>query len=110
MIIAGASSALPKHKYDQRVLLYALKEFWGAKLENPLFIERLHNRVGVETRHLALPMEEYYGITTWGQANNRWIDAAVDLGEQALNLGFGTIRSWQRTTWSMGLCATLLVG
>lgn len=86
MIIAGASSALPKHKYDQRVLLYALKEFWGAKLENPLFIERLHNRVGVETRHLALPMEEYYGITTWGQANNRWIDAAVDLGEQALNL------------------------
>ena len=38
MIIAGASSALPKHKYDQRVLLYALKEFWGAKLENPFLL------------------------------------------------------------------------
>ncbi|MBN9656663.1 MAG: type III polyketide synthase [Acidobacteria bacterium] len=86
MIIASAASALPKHKYDQRVLLTALRQFWGPKLDNPQFMERLHNRVGVETRHLALPMEEYYGITTWGQANNHWINVAVDLSEEALSL------------------------
>ncbi|QOY85493.1 type III polyketide synthase [Paludibaculum fermentans] len=86
MIIASAASALPKHKYDQRVLLAALKQFWGPKLDNPQFMERLHNRVGVETRHLALPMEQYYGIKTWGQANNHWIDVAVDLSEEALTL------------------------
>jgi alkylresorcinol/alkylpyrone synthase len=31
-------------------------------------------------------MEEYYGIKTWGQANNHWIDTALDLSEQALTL------------------------
>src|ERR1019366_8255941 len=33
---------------------------------------------------LALPLEDYYEIKSWGQANDRWIAAAVDLGEQAL--------------------------
>ena len=86
MHIASAASALPKNQYDQRILLNALVQFWGAKLDNPQFIERLHNRVGVETRHLALPMEEYYGITNWGIANNHWIEAAVNLSEEALTL------------------------
>lgn len=86
MIIASAASALPKHKYDQRVLLEALRDYWGPKLDNPQFIERLHTRVGVETRHLSLPMAEYYGINTWGQANNHWIEVAQDLGQQALTL------------------------
>ncbi len=86
MKIASASSALPKNQYDQRVLLNALKAYWGSRLDNPDFIERLHQRVGVDTRYLALPLEQYYGITTWGKANNHWIDAALDLGEQALTL------------------------
>ena len=38
------------------------------RLDNPVFMERLQARVGVNTRHLALPMEEYYGLTTWGKA------------------------------------------
>jgi alkylresorcinol/alkylpyrone synthase len=84
MIIASAASALPKHEYDQRVLLSALKKYWGPKLESPQFLERLHARVGVETRCLALPLEDYYAIETWGQANDHWIAAAVNLGEQAL--------------------------
>lgn len=84
MRIAGAASALPAHKYDQVTLLNALTAFWGAKLENPQFMQRLHDRIGVDTRHLALPMEQYHGITTWGQANGHWIDVALDLGEEAL--------------------------
>lgn len=86
MLIAGAASALPKHKYDQRILLDALTQFWGSKLENPQFMQRLHHRVGVETRHLALPLEQYYGITTWGKANDHWIGVALDLSEEALRL------------------------
>ena len=94
MKIASAASALPKHQYDQRVLLAALSQFWGNKLDNPRFLERLHSRVGVNTRHLALPMEAYYDIHNWGQANNHWIDAALDLSEQVLTTaldraGFG---------------------
>ena len=84
MHIASAASALPPHKYSQQVLLAALVRHWGAKLDNPRFLERLHDRVGVETRSLSLPMEMYTGIQTWGEANNHWIEAALTLGEQAL--------------------------
>ena len=76
--IAAAASALPKHQYDQRVLLAALKTYWGERLEDPRFLERLHSRVGVETRHLAYPLESYYGIRTWGEANRLWIKAAEE--------------------------------
>src|SRR5580658_556825 len=84
MTIAGVASALPQHKYDQRVLLQALQRHWGPKVDNPVFLERLQARVGVETRHLALPLEEYYGLTRWGAANNSWIEVAQDLGQKAL--------------------------
>src|SRR5450755_1649177 len=84
MTIAGVASAFPKHQYDQRVLLSALQRHWGPKVENPVFMERLQARVGVNTRHLALPIEEYYDLKTWGKANNHWIEVATELGEKAL--------------------------
>jgi alkylresorcinol/alkylpyrone synthase len=85
MTIAGVASALPPNKYDQRVLLQALQKHWGPKVDNPVFLERLQARVGVETRYLTLPIQDYYGLTRWGDANNHWIEAAVDLGEKALH-------------------------
>lgn len=84
MNIAGVASALPEHKYDQRTLLQALQKHWGPKVDNPVFLERLQARVGVETRYLALPIEKYYGLTRWGDANNRWIEVAQELGQKAL--------------------------
>jgi alkylresorcinol/alkylpyrone synthase len=84
MTIAGVASAFPKHKYEQRVLLSALQRHFGPKVENPVFMERLQARVGVDTRHLALPIHEYYGLTSWGKANNHWIEVAHELGKQAL--------------------------
>jgi alkylresorcinol/alkylpyrone synthase len=84
MTIAGVASALPEHQYDQRVLLSALQRHWGPKVDNPVFMERLQARVGVNTRHLALPIEEYYDLKSWGKANNHWIGVATELGEKAL--------------------------
>jgi len=84
MTIASVASAFPKNQYDQYVLLSALKRHWGPKMENPQFIERLHGRVGVDTRHLALTIEEYEGLTNWKQANDHWISIATDLGSEAL--------------------------
>ena len=40
--------------------------------------------MGVETRHIALPIEDYPGLTSWGVANNHWIRVAVDLSEECL--------------------------
>jgi len=86
MVIASAASALPKHEYDQRTLLAALKAYWGDRIEEPRFLERLHQRVRVDKRYLALPMDEYYGLDTWGKANDKWIEVSVDLAEEALTL------------------------
>lgn len=86
MRIMSTASALPEHVYDQRILLAALRDHWGVRLDNPQFLDRLHARVGVDKRHLALPMQDYYGIQTWGQANGHWIDVSVNLGERALRL------------------------
>ena len=84
MKIAGVASAFPKYEYSQEVLLRAFLAHWGERLDNPHLVERLHNRVGVATRHIALPIEEYPGLTSWGTANNHWIRVAVDLSEECL--------------------------
>ncbi len=82
--IAGCASALPKYSYPQETLLSALQAFWGPKVDNPLFMQRLQARIGVDTRHLALPITEYIGLRSWGKANQHWIDVAQELGEKAL--------------------------
>jgi alkylresorcinol/alkylpyrone synthase len=84
MRIASAASAFPKHYYSQKFLLEKLQEYWGDSLRNPQMLQRLHRNVTVEGRHLAMPPEKYYDITTWGQANDIWIEVAQELGEQAL--------------------------
>jgi alkylresorcinol/alkylpyrone synthase len=84
MTIAGVASAFPPHRYNQSFLLSALQRHWGPRLNNPSFMERLQTRVGVETRHLALPIQDYYELKTWGRANNHWIEVAQDIGQQAL--------------------------
>jgi alkylresorcinol/alkylpyrone synthase len=84
MKIASAASAFPKHYYSQKFLLEQLQEYWGDRLRNPQMLARLHRNVTVEGRHLAMPTEKYYDIKTWGQANDKWIEVAQELGEQAL--------------------------
>lgn len=84
MQIAGAASAFPRHYYSQKFLLEQLQEYWGDRLRNPQMLARLHRNVAVEGRHLALPYEKYYELKTWGCANDAWIQAAQELGEQAL--------------------------
>ena len=84
MKIASAASAFPKHYYSQKFLLEKLQEYWGDRLRNPMMLERLHRNVTVEGRYLAMPTDEYYELTTWGKANDKWIEVAQELGEQAL--------------------------
>jgi len=75
---------MPKWYYSQQKIFETLCQHWKDKLEKPDVLERLHKRVGVEGRHLAYPIEDYASINTWGDANNRWIKAAVDLGGRAV--------------------------
>jgi alkylresorcinol/alkylpyrone synthase len=44
----------------------------------------LHRNIGVEGRYLALPVQAYPKLSSWGEVNDRWIEVAVDLGQQAI--------------------------
>lgn len=83
MRISSAASALPKYYYPQQVLVDAFRRYWGPKLARFEVLERLHAATGVDGRYLAFPMESY-PFKTWGEANDRWIEATLELGEQAV--------------------------
>ncbi|MGC1782040.1 MAG: 3-oxoacyl-[acyl-carrier-protein] synthase III C-terminal domain-containing protein [Acidobacteriaceae bacterium] len=84
MRIASVASAMPDQYYSQQEIFEALCEHWKGKLDKPDVLERLHQRVSVDGRHLAYPIEEYASIETWGDANDRWIKAAVELGQRSI--------------------------
>jgi alkylresorcinol/alkylpyrone synthase len=84
MKIASAASAFPKHYYPQAVLLAALRDYWKESLNNPRILDQLHAHAGVEGRHLVMPLERYYGLESFGQANRVWIEASLELGEVAI--------------------------
>ena len=84
MKIAAVGKALPPNYYDQETLLAALRERWADRFFNLERLERLHKNVLVGGRHLALPIEEYETLTTWGKANDAWIRVAQEVGGRAV--------------------------
>jgi alkylresorcinol/alkylpyrone synthase len=82
--IAAVGRALPPHYYDQETLLAALGAHWAPKFHNPARLEQLHRNVRVGGRHLALPLERYPALRSFGEANDAWIACALELGEQAV--------------------------
>jgi alkylresorcinol/alkylpyrone synthase len=83
MRILAAASALPKHYYPQNELIDAFRKHWGKRLERFGILERLHAATQVDGRFLALPLSEY-PLKSWGHANDRWIEASLELGERAV--------------------------
>ena len=84
MKIAGVACAFPRNFYPQSELLAALREHWRDKLPNPRMLDQFFTRSGVESRHLVFPLEKYFEIGSFGETNNAFIEAAVELGEQAI--------------------------
>jgi alkylresorcinol/alkylpyrone synthase len=84
MRIISAGTAFPENVYRQEAITAALKDAWGSRLQRPAVLDRLHGHCGVEQRHLVMPLEGYHGVTTWGQANDLWIDFAQTLGRDAI--------------------------
>ncbi|HVS02158.1 MAG TPA: 3-oxoacyl-[acyl-carrier-protein] synthase III C-terminal domain-containing protein [Thermoanaerobaculia bacterium] len=84
MRIAAVGEAFPPHYYPQEQLIAAFREVWGRRHFNLERLERLHRNVLVGGRHLALPLEEYPRLASWGEANDAWIRVAQEVGEAAV--------------------------
>lgn len=84
MRITAVGKAFPSNYYDQDTLLEAFRDHWGKRHHNLGRLEKLHKAVLVGGRHLALTIEQYDALETWGQANDHWIRVAMEVGEAAV--------------------------
>jgi len=84
MRILSVRGALPEHRHPQEQITEA---FAGSMLRgrvNRAVLDRLHRNAGVATRHTALPLERYGELRDFGEANDAFIAAGVELGARAV--------------------------
>lgn len=84
MQIVAVRGVLPDHRYSQEEITSAFTDTMLDGEVSREVVARLHRNAGVETRHLALPLEEYAGLADFGRANDVFIDVGVELGAQAV--------------------------
>jgi alkylresorcinol/alkylpyrone synthase len=82
--IAAVRTALPPHRYAQEDLTESIGDLCLPPAADRAVLRRLHASAGVRTRHLALPIERYAGLSDFGQSNDAWIAVGLELGEEAL--------------------------
>ena len=87
MRIVAVGKGFPPHYYDQASLLATFREAWSSRYFNAERLETLHKNVLVGGRHLALGLDEYSAVRTFGDANDAWIRVAQDVGEAAIRDG-----------------------
>jgi alkylresorcinol/alkylpyrone synthase len=82
--IAAVQSAFPAYRYPQAEFAQKVADQVGLDPAQRARLEQLYGNAGVDTRHTILPMAEYGALGEIGAANDRYIEEATGLGEQAL--------------------------
>ncbi|MBO0883281.1 MAG: type III polyketide synthase, partial [Mycobacterium sp.] len=76
--VTAVAVEFPPHQVGQQEALSGLTGFGGPRFD------RFGARSGVQTRRIALPLSEYGRLSGFTEANETFIDVALDLGERAL--------------------------
>lgn len=83
--IASVAPVLPEHRYEQAELIEAFSRLWAKQHHNVDRLKRLHRAVQVRGRNLALPMERYLELDSFGARNDAFIEAGTELGARAIS-------------------------
>lgn len=81
--LVAVSPALPPHVYPQDEITATLGPLLTTTPDRHALLRRLHASSGVRTRHLALPLETYAGLTTFRAANDTFVRLGTDLAADA---------------------------
>jgi alkylresorcinol/alkylpyrone synthase len=86
--VLSVAPALPANAYPQEQISAVIGPLLtdvdgGPDGGRGALLAKLHAHSGVTTRHVALPLEEYAGLTSFGQANDHFVRVGTDLAEQA---------------------------
>lgn len=81
--IAAVAPVLPPHSYSQQRISEELGELIAPAAGPRAVLTRMHSSSGIDTRHTALPIEQYRDLGTFRQSNDLFIEIGTDLAEQA---------------------------
>ncbi|WP_244963075.1 type III polyketide synthase [Nocardioides dongkuii] len=84
MRILSVRGALPEHCYPQEQITDSFAAIMMGENVNRAVVDRFHRNACVETRHTAIPLEEYAGLGDFGASNDAFIAAGVQLGARAV--------------------------
>ena len=82
--IAAVHGVLPPYRYEQHEITDALVAMGMVREEERGVLDRLQAASTVRSRRLAIPLERYAELDGFGRANDRYIAAALELGERAV--------------------------
>jgi alkylresorcinol/alkylpyrone synthase len=80
--VSSVAVEFPSHRHSQEEVITALADFAGPEFQ------RFAAKSGVATRHLALPLSRYRELSGFTEANDAYLDIALELGERALKSAF----------------------
>jgi alkylresorcinol/alkylpyrone synthase len=84
MRILSVRGALPQHRYPQEEITASFATSMLRGAVDRRVVDRFHRNAGVETRHTAIPLEDYAGLADFGASNDAFIAAGVELGARSL--------------------------
>ena len=84
--IAAVAIEFPPHQVGQREALSGLTNFGGPQFD------RFGASAGVQTRRISLPLSQYGRLSGFTEANEIFVETALELGERALLTAFDAAR------------------
>jgi alkylresorcinol/alkylpyrone synthase len=81
--IAAIAPVLPTHRHAQSEITAAIAPLLSSDPRRLATIARIHAATGIQTRHLALPLDRYADLTSFTVANDLFIREGTSLAAQA---------------------------